>query len=383
MNPHNRLPATNVRIVTEMRKDRPRLIERSRSNANDAVIIVPGFGGSELVDIETGTIMWGLANPSWYVRAWGSGAALEVLKVTDAEREGRLRLKASRLLRGPAFIPGLRGLESYSRLVRTAQVATAHPDAVLVFPYDWRLGVAQNAGLLATAAEVHLARWRNHQHGSYEAKLIVIAHSSGGLVAERFATVTECNEMLRTIIAVGVPFHGTVAVIQMLSGQGSPVILSKKASKLFRTMPGIYDMLPTYRCVDQGDSVRMLTVADVASLGGDIDLASQALQSRQNLLGISDGRELTTIAGVGQPTAQSILLRDGEIETTNYFCDVDSDGSLRRVDLKGDGIVFPDTATIYGANIVYVPQTHGALPGCAEVLTIVQQTISSRPVNYI
>src|SRR5215470_4277468 len=84
----------------------------------DAVVVLPGIMGSELVEAATGTVLWGLADPGWYVKAWTSGRSLRALAVTDAERKGRPgRVQATRTLRFPAFAPFLRGFEPYTELL--------------------------------------------------------------------------------------------------------------------------------------------------------------------------------------------------------------------------------------------------------------------------
>jgi hypothetical protein len=129
-------------------------------------------------------------------------------------------------------------------------------------------------------------------------------------VAQYFTAILDGREIVRSTIALGVPFYGTVAAVRMVSGRRPPVMLPrKKAIGLFRTMPGIYDMLPTYRCVDEGNSARRLTVADVASLGGDAELASEAFHLHRQIHEI-DGSPLTTIVGARQPTAQSLQIVD-------------------------------------------------------------------------
>jgi hypothetical protein len=53
------------------------------ATGGDAVIIVPGIMGSELVDAASGRPLWGLADPRWYVDAWTSGESLRALALTD------------------------------------------------------------------------------------------------------------------------------------------------------------------------------------------------------------------------------------------------------------------------------------------------------------
>jgi hypothetical protein len=48
----------------------------------DAVVIIPGIMGSELVEAETGRTLWGLADMGWYASAWTTGGSLTRLAVT-------------------------------------------------------------------------------------------------------------------------------------------------------------------------------------------------------------------------------------------------------------------------------------------------------------
>src|SRR5438552_15446918 len=106
--------------------------------------------GSELVDVTTGETLWGLRDPRWYLNAWAGGSALRALALTDAERDGTYgRIRATGLLRFPAFAPMLRGFEPYGRLLDGVRRVTVDPAAVAEFAYDWRLPVNHNATLLA------------------------------------------------------------------------------------------------------------------------------------------------------------------------------------------------------------------------------------------
>jgi hypothetical protein len=79
----------------------------------DAVVVVPGIMGSELVD-ETGEVCWGL-KPLLLAKAWRT-KRLDVLRVTEADQAGGRRLRPTRLLRVPGYMPVLGGLEPYTYL---------------------------------------------------------------------------------------------------------------------------------------------------------------------------------------------------------------------------------------------------------------------------
>ncbi|MFB8273788.1 esterase/lipase family protein [Streptomyces sp. NPDC055955] len=349
--------------------------------SRDAVMVLPGIMGSELVDAESGRVLWGLGDARWYARAWTTGASLAGLRVTDEERQGRTgRIVATRLLRFPAFAPVLRGFEPYTALIAGIRRVTAHADAVAEFPYDWRLPIELNAKRLALAAEQHLNAWRAHPGGSRQARLVLVAHSMGGLVARYFTHVLGGGAEVRTVITLGTPYHGAVKAVQILStGRGAPLPLPRRRLRdLATTLPGLYDLLPSYRCVDEGASARRLVAGDIVGIGADGALATSALAVRERLLAAASGPHTRPLVGVEQRTAQSLTFRDGIAELHDYVCEDGDDGALRRVDRRGDGTVYRDAAWIGDAEPVHLPQTHGAMSQTSETLAHVRAILTER-----
>ncbi|MCO1660526.1 transposase family protein [Pseudonocardia humida] len=217
--------------------------------------------------------------------AWTTPTSLARLALTDAERAGDYtRIQPAGLLQAPAFAPFLRGIEPYGGLVAAVREVVADPAAVLEFSYDWRLPVTHNAALLHTAAAEHLAAWQTHPR--YEdllralpdtrpARLVLIAHSMGGLLIRALAPGLD----IRATITLGTPFDGAAkAALILNSGRGAPVPLPRTTLRdLAATLPGLHELLPTYRCLDDLDhrngdchdgEPRRLTPSDVAALGG-------------------------------------------------------------------------------------------------------------------
>jgi hypothetical protein len=340
----------------------------------DAVILVPGIMGSELVDLETNTVLWGLSAKG-YASFWTSGSLWEKLKVTDDERSGKTgRVKAERLLRAPAFTPVLRGIEPYSRLTAGICASVPHRDAVLEFPYDWRLPVAYNAAQLATVAEQHLENWRAHPCGSPDAKLVLVAHSMGGLIARFFTGVLGGDSEVRQTVTIGTPFQGAVKVVFLLDrGRGGPLPLPRRRLRdLARTLPGIYDLLPSYRCVEEGGRTRKLTPADVGQLGGDVELARATADLHETLAEVKI-TDLRTMVGTEQPTMQSLRLGYGAAEPQYYIHEDDGP-----IDWRGDGTVYVQVASGGVEPISSLPQTHGALVRTTEAIAAVRAVLTRR-----
>lgn len=344
----------------------------------DAVLVIPGIMGSELVDAGSGETLWGLADAGWYCRAWTTGSSLRQLAVTEDERAGRSkRVRATRLLRFPAFMPVLRGMEPYSDLLTGLRRVVAHPDAIAEFPYDWRLSIGHNAGELARAVDGHLHRWRVHPMGSREARLVLVAHSMGGLVARYFTTVLGGASDVRTTITLGTPFYGSAQAALMLNSGRFPGLPHRRLRTLAATLPGVHDLLPSYRCVDEGSTARRLTPSDVAAFGGDEELAAEAFARRERLLSPDD---LHALVGVEQHTVQSLVLRDGVVEPEYYTCE-DGPTGLSRVDRLGDSTVYRDAAAPAGVTPDALPQRHGAIARTPEAIAFVRALLTGRPLG--
>jgi hypothetical protein len=335
----------------------------------DAVVVVPGIMGSELVD-ETGEVCWGL-KPLLLGKAWLT-RRLDVLRVTEADQAGGRRLRPTRLLRVPGYMPMLGGLEPYTYLL--ARVAERGVDrrAVTEFPYDWRLSIAFNAAELVRQCEQHLDGWRRvvaaqRYADPAEVRLVIVAHSMGGLVTRYAIEQLGLGELLRQVITLGTPFYGAVKAVKILStGEGVP-LPRVAARNLAATCPGIHDLLPRYRCLSRHDRLEHLAVTDLARLGVSKDLA-QAAADRWSLLRLTDAPRLAdsvphhATVGAEQPTAQSILMRAGVAD----FLD-----SLDNVDHGGDSTVYRGSAAPPGLTAVPLPQKHGTLARSPEAVTVV------------
>jgi pimeloyl-ACP methyl ester carboxylesterase len=332
----------------------------------DAVIVIPGIMGSELVDVETGDVLWGLS-PRSYLRLWTSGAGLKRLRVTDRERVGKTgRIRATGLLRFPVASPIFGGFEPYTRLVSAIRRSLTHPDALCEFAYDWRLPVAFNAARLGDVVEAHLRRWRAHRMGSKDANVVLVAHSMGGLVARCFAGPMGGASAVRQTVTLGTPFFGAVKAAYLLNvGRGVPVWLPRaRLRELALTLPGVHDLLPSYRCVDDAGG-RPLTPADVADFGGDSELAEAAFAMQHTLAKLgTDG--LRTVVGVDQPTMQSMRLVRGVVLPQRHIAEAGV-----RTDHRGDGTVYVEAALGGVEPVSYLPQSHAGLSRAPEAIAAV------------
>ncbi|MBQ1009769.1 hypothetical protein KBX53_02115 [Micromonospora sp. M51] len=383
-----------------------------RNITQDAVIVVPGIMGSVLTGPDE--TLWGFELGT-YARMWsGESSPLDALaldddqlvrltdesrKLTPEEVAGRFdNVTATGLLRFPAYAPLVRASEPYGSLVRSIGRCVAHQDAILEFAYDWRLPVRYNAKRLAIKAAEHLRRWRAHPRhdearrlrpDSRPAQLVLVAHSMGGLVCRALGLHDADPLNIRATVTLGTPFEGAVKAAMLLNrGQGAPTPLPRRRLRaMAATLPGVHDLLPYYRCVDQGDNShpRRLTPADVARFGGNEHLAREAiaLQRQASSLPLVEHHALI---GTAQSTQQTMSLRDGFViphrHTFQLHSDGDflreSNGTLVRIDDGGDGTVPRNSATLTNPRPATLPQQHGALAQTPEAIQLVCDVLTER-----
>ncbi|MFD7732627.1 hypothetical protein ACFV6F_19845 [Kitasatospora phosalacinea] len=362
---------------------------------HDAVVVVPGIMGSALRDTRSGAHLWGVKSLFQY-SARMYGRRLRALAVTDAERAGETgQVEATGLLNVADWFPGLGAAQPYNDLVSKLRGAALHQAAVLSFPYDWRLSVAHNGALLAGEVRRHLDAWRTHSaHRAYldahpgagPAKVLLVAHSMGGLLAREVVHSGATGGDVRAVMTVGTPFGGSVkAVVMLNSGKGAPGLLSPEALReVTPTMPGLYDLLPGYRCYEEGADMRVPGVEDVVALGGRRDLARASAEWRESREGTLLP-EHVMVVGTGQRTWQSFRLeKETAVAQRHVFQREagrllrDANGRPRTEDRKGDGTVYRFAAHLPGsdARAVTVNQEHSALARSEGVIELARGMLS-------
>ncbi|MGW3179036.1 AAA family ATPase [Kitasatospora sp. NPDC001119] len=363
----------------------------ARDTTHDAVVLLPGHMGSSLLDTETGRHVWGDLRPTTLLRL--SLTDDSSLRVTPDERAGRTdRLRPDGLLRAPAWLSALGGLETYQPLLDALHATVLHEDAVLPFPYDWRLSAEVNARLLAEAAHRHLAAWRASPHRrragvpDEEPRLVFVAHSTGGLVARAaLAADSRLAALTRDLVTIATPFHGTPAVAEMLVGRRR--FLPRPLSGLAATLPGVYDLLPTFRCVETDDALRRLDLDDVRRLGGDPELAAAAMAARAAESRAAFLPRTRAVVGIGQPTVQGLRLAGDGLEPVLTAPRAHDDGrpyrsesgEAVRWDRGGDGLVPRDAAAPSASNaVLFVSGRHGTLCSDPHVLELVRSVLTDR-----
>jgi triacylglycerol esterase/lipase EstA (alpha/beta hydrolase family) len=111
------------------------------------------------------------------------------------------------------LIPGLIKVNGYSSVVRwitrnfEVVPGSIHdsPDRAAnfyEFPYDWRRDNRVAARALQRFVASRLPLWRQHS-GAQDAKVVILAHSMGGLVARRYVEVLGGWKDCRALVTFG------------------------------------------------------------------------------------------------------------------------------------------------------------------------------------
>jgi pimeloyl-ACP methyl ester carboxylesterase len=369
----------------------------------DAVVIVPGIMGSRLIDSTTGDTVWGvgrlasLKTVGHALERWAAGRLSELI-VTDAERDGSVsRLKPDGLIKEPVWGPTFRLNFGYRRLADELGQLLLHRDALLEFGYDWRLSVEHNGRLLAGAIERHLSAWREHpallahrrsRPGPNEPQVIIVAHSMGGLVSQAAGLHAGALDAVRMVITLGTPFRGSVDAVTMLNiGRSSIGLPPGPGKDMAVTLPGLHDLLPTYRSLLAGGDLVALDPSSVAALGGDHELAAESFARHARLASVRLPG-LINLAGTHQPTDICFSVDAGVLHANRHGYERDETGALARdtvtgqlipMKLHGDGTVQWQSARLGDAT--GYAQKHGALQATMSVIRNVGAQIEGRPLG--
>ena len=186
---------------------------RERETMSDVIVLLPGITGSVLQNGD-GKVVWGYSAGT-IVKALFSGAAnirRELALPHDDPEVDDLGdgIQASGLMPDLHLLPGLWKIDGYTAIVDMllANFDLTEGKNFFRFPYDWRRDNRVAARKLARAAHGWLQTWRESGHPN--AKLILLAHSMGGLVSRWFLENMDGWKDTRALITFGTPFRGSL-----------------------------------------------------------------------------------------------------------------------------------------------------------------------------
>lgn len=374
----------------------------------DVIVVLPGIMGSGLDD-GNGRSLWspgfGMAKRLVGRRKW-----IRELTITGPDDAGDTDfvdgVRPSGLVDSMTIVPGIARIGGYTELHDTLtrnfdliegdQHHPAHrcdgrsgpPPNYFRFAYDWRRDNRASALQLRDLIAVALPAWRKVQP---RARVILIAHSMGGLVARWYLEGIDpaTGERLegwrnvRQLITFGTPYRGSLNALGYLA-QGYRQLFIDFAPAL-ESFTSVYQLLPRYAAVCDARTAAIPTWTKPRDLLGVGDLDhDRAREAHDDFhLAIEDGvsrhcdnsdyddRFVTPIIGFGHDTFNSALLTPTDVELrTELPADIvppnwtGGDGTVPFVSslpLEYDGADRP-------APLRYVNEKHGTMQTNARIL---------------
>jgi len=213
------------------------------------VIVVPGITATQLDDyypLETEVVWSAILNKQWERIALHPDdqryEAIEPARVRPRNPFG--------LVYGD-LVEALR-----HDLSRKADQATP----VYGFGYDWRRDCRLTADELESFIEEVLARTSliRHYQKALPTEVDLVGHSMGGLVVARYLKKRQDANLpsrVRRVITLGTPFRGAVdAILKVTTGMGTLTGADPRdrERETARTIPALYQLLPSYRAATNG-----------------------------------------------------------------------------------------------------------------------------------
>lgn len=363
------------------------------TDLKDIVVILPGITGSVLQ--KDGKDLWAVSGRAIWDLIKSQGNALDVLKIKhddpDADDLGD-GIKAVRLVEDAHIIPGLVKIDGYTKTTRmiTDNFTNVIPGDIYNdpddkaanlyhFPYDWRRDNRSSAKILKKLLDKRLKRWRESS-GHQNAKVILLAHSMGGLVSRYYLEVLGGWKDCKALFTFGTPYRGSLNAVDYLANGYKKAFIN--LTEVMRSMNSVYQLMPRYPALKIGNDfhriaespvclpkINRIKAKDAYQFYLEIDRAAEANMKDEMY---DKSFVICPIAGVQQPTFQSAELIDGVISISPTLPAI----MANRSDLSdGDGTVpqasaipleFSDEDVSTIAN--FIAESHGALQNQKDVL---------------
>ncbi|WP_394844958.1 CHAT domain-containing protein [Pendulispora brunnea] len=163
---------------------------------------------------------------------------------------------ATRLLPDTTILPGFWRIDGYTRIASMlkSRLGLAEGQNYFEFPYDWRRDNRVAARRLSECVPAWLDNHRR-ETGTRDAKVWFLGHSMGGLVARYYIEKLGGREFTRGLVTFGTPFRGSMNALDVLVNgfrQDLGPISTVDLTAMVRSFTSVYQLLPTYTCIDDG-----------------------------------------------------------------------------------------------------------------------------------
>lgn len=303
---------------------------------NDVVVLIPGILGTNL---ERGDeTVWGLGHALFNFWRLAKKLTGDLALYEDAydpkhrERGIDDGVKPCSLLSMPGVIPGFWRTGGYNVLGERLRKSNLNL-LVVEFPYDWRQSNRVSAQRLHEVVYPMIRKRRSHNP---DARLQLVGHSMGGLVARWFAEVLDTEHHTRRVVTIGTPYSGAAKALAVLAN-GDVHIGPKRLElgELTRSLPSVAELLPMYPCVGpEPTALTPLSTPTLAVPGLPDVVRSHAIEFHDELgkakqRNGGDSPSYRPIIGIGQPTDEWASVDTGRVIVHTF----------ESVDDRGDGTV--------------------------------------------
>ncbi len=217
----------------------------------DVVVFIPGIAGSLLA--KDGKTVWA-PQPGAALRGLFTGLrSVRELKMEgddptlDDLGDG---VEATGLCQDLHIIPGLWKIDGYSGFRRNLldRMDLTPGESYFEMPYDWRRDNRVAARKLQRLSEQWLAARRKTYP---DAKLTLICHSMGGIIARIFLEMMGGWRDTRRLITLGTPYSGSFNSLDNLCNgfQVGLWVLKADLTETLASFTSVYQLLPSFRCI--------------------------------------------------------------------------------------------------------------------------------------
>ncbi len=360
----------------------------------DIVVILPGIMGSVLQ--KDGVDLWAPSVQAVWRALKSLGQSFQQLKLDEDDPEAEYLddgIKATHLVDDAYIVPGLVKVDGYTKTKRViidnfditpGNIRENKRANFFEFPYDWRRNNRINAKILKRYIDQRLEEWREFS-GIKDAKVILVAHSMGGLVSRYYLEVLEGWRDAKALFTFGTPYRGSVLALNFLANGYKQQFLD--LTEILRSLPSVYQLLPIYEMLDIDGTDYRVAEAPVALPNVNKEWAEDALKfhreieyavnnHREDTEYLLNGYKIIPFVGTQQPTLQSAHFVNGKVTASR-----DLPKWIDSSSFDGDGTVpYLSAVPIELSNDfreTYLPEQHGSLQNHPQVLTQLRDRIKA------